>query len=113
MVKRGLTLSVWCSVAEEIDNLAHAKNTLNKDKLAENASAADKFRERIANMGSDIIPDANKIHEARKKREEMRKMAEDPSYVSMSKKKKQKPKIGSRIEAIDSDEEEQITRLKG
>ena len=86
---------------------------MNKDKLAENASAADKFRERIANMGSDIIPDANKIHEARKKREEMRKMAEDPSYVSMSKKKKQKPKIGSRIEAIDSDEEEQITRLKG
>ena len=66
-------------------------------------------------MGSDVIPDANKIHEARKKREEMRKLAEDPSYVSMSKnKKKLKPKIGSRIETIDSDEEdEQITRLKG
>ena len=93
------------------------KNPFSKhglDKLAEKASAAEKFRERVANMGNDAIPDANKIHEARKKREEMRKMAEDPSYLSMSKKKKPKPKQGSRIAGVESeDEEEQITRLKG
>ena len=85
-----------------------------KDKLAESASAATKFRERIADVSNaGDIPSANAIHEARKKREELRKLAEDPSYVSMSKKKQQiKPKRGSRIAGVDSDsDEEQITRL--
>ena len=87
-----------------------------KDKLSENQTAEERFKSRVLNASSNsAIPDANKIHEARKKREEMRKLAQDPSYISMNRNgKSRNRKTGSRIEGVDSgDEDEQITRMKG
>ena len=87
-----------------------------KDKLSENQTAEERFKSRVLNATSNsAIPDANKIHEARKKREEMRKLAQDPSYISMNRNgKSRNRKTGSRIEGVDSgDEDEQITRMKG
>ena len=87
-----------------------------KDKLSENQTAEERFKSRVLNAsGNSAIPDANKIHEARKKREEMRKLAQDPSYVSMNRNgRNQNRRTGSRIEGVDSgDENEQITRMKG
>ena len=45
----------------------------------------------------------------------MRKLASDPAYVSIGSKKRKidSAKPGSRIDLVDSDDEEQITRLKG
>ena len=89
------------------------------DKLSENQTAEERFKSRVLNASANsAIPDANKIHEARKKREEMRKLAQDPAYISMNRNGKnrnhQNRKTGSRIEGVDSgDENEQITRMKG
>ena len=81
--------------------------------MTEGSSAEEKFRNRVLQARSDI-PDANKIHEARKKREEMRKIAQDPTYIQISKKRKMSNKPGSRLAPRDSDDEEQnITRMKG
>ena len=89
-----------------------------KDKLSENQTAEERFKSRVLNASANsAIPDANKIHEARKKREEMRKLAQDPAYIAMNrngKNRNQNRKTGSRIEGVDSgDENEQITRMKG
>jgi len=85
-----------------------------QDKLSENQTAEERFKSRVLNASANsAIPDANKIHEARKKREEMRKLAQDPAYISMNRNGKNR-KTGSRIEGVDSgDENEQITRMKG
>ena len=80
--------------------------------MTEANSAEEKFRNRILNSGSDI-PDANKIHEARKKRELLRRIAQDPSYVSLKGKKTMKSGE-SRLMTGDSDEEEpKVTHLNG
>ena len=89
--------------------------------MTENQTAEERFKSRVLNASNSAIPDANKIHEARKKREEMRKMAQDPTYVAINRNGKSNNarnghprKTGSRIEGVDSgDENEQITRMKG